>query len=150
MDERARQFLETNHAAAMITLRPDGTPHVARVAIGLVDGKIWSSGTQQRLRTRFLRRDPRSTLFVFDASGPQAAWRWLGLETTVTILEGPDVPEQSLAFFRMLQAGMTPPPAQGKVTWGGQPRTYAEFLQIMKDEKRLLYEFEVRRTYGLY
>ncbi len=38
-------FLEQNHAAAMITLRADGTPGAVRVGVGLVDGKLWSSGT---------------------------------------------------------------------------------------------------------
>ena len=69
----------------MTTLRTDGTPHVARVGVALVDGKVWSSGTQTRLRTKHLRRDPRSTLFVFDAE-----FRWLALESRVTILDGPD------------------------------------------------------------
>jgi len=49
MDERVRAFLERNHAAAMITLRKNGTPHVARVGVGLIDGELWSSGTQGRV-----------------------------------------------------------------------------------------------------
>lgn len=87
LDERARGFLDEHAAAAMVTLRRDGTPHVARVAVGLVDGRLWSSGLPSRLRTGHLRRDPRCTLFVYDPSGPQGAWRWLGLETTATILD---------------------------------------------------------------
>ena len=67
MNERTRSFLEKHHSAAMTTLRADGTPHVARVGVALVAGKVWSSGTQTRVRTKHLRRDPRSTLFVFDA-----------------------------------------------------------------------------------
>ena len=61
-----RAFLEQNHSAAMTSLRRDGTAHVVRIGVALVDGKIWSSSTEGRLRTRNLRRDPRSTLFVFD------------------------------------------------------------------------------------
>lgn len=145
MDERVRAFLEQNHAAAMITLRAGGTPHVARVGIGLIDGKIWSSGTQQRLRTRHLRRDPRSTLFVFDNE-----FRWLSLESTVTIIEGPDVPDLSLRFFRHLQQQQDPPPPPGHLMWFGQQRTEEEFLKIMVEEQRLIYEFAVARTYGMY
>jgi hypothetical protein len=51
--------------------------------VGLVDGSLQSSGTQTRVRTKHLRRDPRATLFVFDTTNP---WRWVGLEATVTIV----------------------------------------------------------------
>ncbi len=60
-------FLEKNHAAAMITIGKEGTPRAVRVGIALVDGKLWSSGTQDRVRTARLRHDPRCTLFVFDS-----------------------------------------------------------------------------------
>ncbi|MBV8995992.1 MAG: hypothetical protein JO287_20335 [Pseudonocardiales bacterium] len=38
LDESRLQFLTDHYHAAMITLRADGTPHVAQVGIGLVDG----------------------------------------------------------------------------------------------------------------
>jgi len=115
----------------MVTLRADGTPHVARVGVGLVDGKLWSSGTRGRIRTAHLRRDPRSTVFVFDTEN---AWQWLALETTVTILDGPDAPEQNLALYRVL---------------AGEPDDVEEYLQAMEKEERLIYEFEISRSYGI-
>jgi PPOX class probable F420-dependent enzyme len=142
MDDKVREFLEQNHTAAMITLRPDGTPHAVRVAVGLMDGKLLSSGTRSRARTKYLRRDPRCTLFVFEGSGPRA----LTLETTVHLIEGPSVPELSLRYFRMLQPAAKP----GTIVWFGQERTEGEFSRLMVDEGRLLYEFEVQRTYGLF
>lgn len=146
MDERVRQFLEVNHSAAMITLRPDGTPHAVRVAIGLVDGVLWSSAGRGRVRTKHLRRDPRCTLFVFETGRPNAA-RALTLETRVTIMEGPEVPELSIRFFRHLQ----PKSAQtGRLMWFGQEKTEAELKQSMIEEQRILYKFEVKRAYGLY
>jgi PPOX class probable F420-dependent enzyme len=126
-----REFVASNRSAVMVTLKADGTPHVARVGVGLVDGKLWSSGTQDRLRTKHLRRDPRSTLFVFD---DKHAYRWLGLETTVTILDGPDAPELNLRLYRTL---------------AGEPDDLDEYLRAMVDERRLIYEFEVGRTYGM-
>ena len=57
MDERVRTFLERNHAAIMVTTKPDGIAHVARVGVGLVDGQLESSGTRGRVRTEHLRRD---------------------------------------------------------------------------------------------
>jgi PPOX class probable F420-dependent enzyme len=143
MDERVRQYLERNHAAAMVTLRPDGRPHVARVGVALVDGKLWSSGLPSRVRTGQLRRDPRSTLFVFDPAQP---YTWVGLETDATILDGPDVPERSLRLFQVMQQGMPKPP--GSMLWNGEEKSEEEFVRIMADERRLIYEFEILRAYG--
>jgi hypothetical protein len=128
----------------MVTLRADGTPHSARVGIAFVDGKIWSSGTQTRLRTRHLRRDPRSSLFVFDTSLDS---KWLGLETEVRILEGPDVPELSFRMMRKMQKDRAP---EGMVGWFSGMLSKEEFLNTMREEQRLIYEFHVKRAYGYY
>ncbi len=135
-------YLENNHSAAMITLRGDGMPHVARVGVVLVDGKLWSSGTQSRVRTRHVRRDPRSTLFVYDQQ-----YGYLAIESTVRLIEGPDVPEQSVRLFRTMQAGM-PNIERGTLMWYGRELTAEQFRQTMIDEQRLIYEFEPIRTYG--
>jgi len=143
MDEAIRAFLEQVHSAAMVTLRRDGSAHAVRVGVALVDGKLWSSGTQTRLRTRHLRRDPRSTLFAFDSE-----WRWLSLECTVTILDGPDAPEINLRLFEIMQQGM--PSEPGKINWFGRMLGREEFLKAMVDEQRLIYEFNIARSYGMY
>ncbi len=131
MDEPVREFLEQNHSAIMTTLKKDGTPHVARIAVGLVDGKVWSSGTQDRLRTKHLRRDPRSTLLVL---GPHA-YSWMALESVVSILDGPEAVDQNLALYRVL---------------AGDPDDLAEYRAAMVSERRLIYEFSVTRVYGQY
>lgn len=130
MEDRVRQFLEQHHSAVIVSLQSDGRPHVARVTLGLVDGKLWSSGTQDRLRTKHLRRDPRATLCVLDDGN---AFHWLGLATTVRILDGPDTPQLNLALYRIL---------------AGEPDDVDEYLQAMVTEKRLIYEFEIEKAYG--
>jgi hypothetical protein len=144
VDERIAAFIDQNPGAAMVTLRADGTPHSARVGVAVVDGKIWSSGTRTRLRTKHLRRDPRSNLFLFDTSPDP---KWLGLETEVTMLEGPDVPELSFRLMRKMQGDRAP---EGKVAWFGGMLTKEEFLDTMREEQRLIYEFHVKRAYGYY
>jgi hypothetical protein len=144
LSEEQQRFLDSNHSAAMIVPRSTGAPHAVRVATAVVGGKIWSSGTQDRLRTRLLRRDPRSTLFIFGSGNG-----YLTLETTVMLLEGADVPELSLRLFQTMQAGMQPPPPSGHLMWFGQPLSFDEFRQRMIDEQRLIYQFEVERAYGL-
>jgi hypothetical protein len=140
LSDRDNDFLAKNHSAAMITVSPDGIAKTARVGVALVDGKLWSSGTRDRVRTRRLRRDPRCTLFVFDNT-----FAWLALETTVTILEGPEAPEFNMRLFRIMQGQ----PA-GPLTWFGAQLDEPAFLQTMVDEGRLIYEFDVQRAYGLH
>jgi uncharacterized pyridoxamine 5'-phosphate oxidase family protein len=133
------QFLESTHSAAMITTGTDGIPRAVRVAVALVDGKLWSSGTADRVRTKRLRQDPRCTLFVFDNT-----WQALTLETTVRLLEGAEVPKQSVQLFRTMQKRPS-----GALNWFGKEMTEEEFLQAMRGESRLIYEFEINRAYGL-
>lgn len=137
--EQQRAFLERNRSAAMIALRRDGTPTAVRVGVALVDGALWSSGTRDRARTRFLRRDPRSTLFVFEGGG----FGYLTIESRASILEGPRAPEQSVRLFRVMQNRPT-----GPLLWQGVERTEEEFLRAMVDEQRLIYAFEPLRVYG--
>lgn len=131
-------FLERNHSAAMITLGGDGMPKAVRVGVALVDGRLWSSGTQDRVRTRRLRRDPRCTLFVYDDR-----FSWLTLETTASILDGPEAAAQNLRLFRIMQRRPS-----GPLSWFGGDVDEPAFLRAMVDERRLIYEFDVRRTYG--
>ena len=143
-DARQAAFLRDNHRGAMVTLRADGAPHVVRVGVALVDGKLWSSGVQSRVRTRHIRRDPRATLFVFDQQ-----YSYLSIESHVRLIEGPDVPELSVRLFQGMQAGM-PHLERGTLMWNGREISLDEFRQTMIDEQRLIYEFEPVRTYGMY
>jgi hypothetical protein len=140
LSDKDKEFLKDHHSAAMITVGADGFAKAARVGVILMDGKLWSSSTQDRIRTARLRRDPRSTLFVFDSG-----FAYLTLETTVTILEGPDVASQNLRLFRDMQQRPT-----GPLSWFGEELSEDLFLQRMIDEQRVIYEFEVHRSYGLY
>ncbi len=137
-DDEVR-YLADHHSAAMITTATDGTAKVARVGVALVDGRVWSSGTTSRVRTRRLRRDPRCTLFVFDAG-----FSWLALETTVTIIDGPGAAAENVRLFREMQGR----PA-GPLQWYGRELDEQQFLRAMADEGRLIYEFDVHRAYGL-
>jgi PPOX class probable F420-dependent enzyme len=133
-----RAFLEANHGAVMVTLRPDGTPHAVRVGVALVEGKLWSSGTADRVRTRHLRRDPRSTLTVFPS-----AYGFLTVEARVRIIDGPSAASSSLQLFRVMQNR-----PEGPVLWSGSPLEPDAFMEQMVKEQRLIYEFEPQRIYG--
>lgn len=139
LSEKEIEFLRTNRTAAMITVDSAGVAKTARVGVALVDGRLWSSGTQDRVRTRRLRRDPRCTLFVFGDS-----FNWLTVESTVSILDGPDAPDLNVRLFRLMQDR----PA-GPLSWFGGELDEDAFRARMAEEGRLIYEFGVERTYGM-
>lgn len=64
-------------------------------------------------------------------------------EATVTILDGPDAPELNLRLFRQMQGKPS-----GPLSWFGGSLDEDQFLQQMSQEQRLIYEFDVRRSYG--
>ena len=123
----------------MITLGADGMPRAVRVGVALVDGELWSSGTRDRVRTQRLRGEPRCTLFVFDEG-----YAWRSFETIVTILDGEEAPDMNLRLFRQMQGRPT-----GPLGWFGRELSEEAFLQRMVDEGRLIYRFDVRRSYGM-
>ncbi len=131
MDKKVRAFLDEHHSAVMSTVDEDGMPHSVRVAVGLVDGKLWSSGTATRKRTKHVRRDPRVGLLVLNEEN---RYNWLGLGCRVHILED-DAPQKNLALYRVL---------------AGEPDDLDEYLEAMVAEQRLIYEFEIVKTYGQY
>jgi len=147
MDPKVADYLAGHRAAAMITIRPDGSPHAVRCGIALVDGKLWSSGTRGRKRTEHLRRDPRCTLFVFGSS-TEDQFSYLSLDTRVTVLDGPDAPELNVQLFTVMQAAMNPP--EGSLLWNGKPLPLDEFRQAMIDEGRLIYQFEITGSHGMF
>ncbi|HEY2549475.1 MAG TPA: pyridoxamine 5'-phosphate oxidase family protein [Streptosporangiaceae bacterium] len=132
-------FLAGQHSAAMITVTAGGVAKVARVGVALVGGQLQSSGTLDRVRTRRLRSDPRCTLFVFDGS-----YRWLALESTVTILDGPDAGHLNVELFRVMQGR-----PEGPLLWYGNELDEQQFLATMADEGRLVYQFGIERCYGM-
>lgn len=135
-----RQWVHDHRTAAMVTVGDDGVAKAVRVGIAFVDGRLWSSGTRDRVRTERLRRDPRCTLFVFDDT-----YAWLSLETTVSILDGPDAPALNLRLFREMQGR-----PHGPLSWFGSEQPEEAFLETMIAEGRLIYDFEVQRSYGLH
>ncbi len=61
--DEARQFLKANHHAVLATFRPDASLHLSLVLAGVDDeGRAIISSTEDRVKVRNLRRDPRASL----------------------------------------------------------------------------------------
>lgn len=134
-----RDFIQANASAAMITVGEDEYAKAVRVGICVVGDRIWSSGTQSRVRTERLREDPRCTLFVF-GPGHEA----LTLETTVGIIEGSDVAGKSVELFRTMQDRPS-----GSLMWFGEELDEESFRRAMVDQRRVIYDFTLVNAYGV-
>jgi len=154
MDDRVRAFLQANHMATLTTHRPDHVPHSAHITVGVVGDRLWSSGTERRMRTVFMRLDPVCTLLVFPVRADGHATYhhgtvgavWLGIEANVEVLDGPEVPQQTIELLRALH----PDTPTGMVHWQGALRAEDEVRAAIEAEGRVIYDFEVVRAYGRY
>jgi PPOX class probable F420-dependent enzyme len=131
VDEHLAKFLASTDTGSLITVRPNGTAHVARVTVGLVDGKVWTTANRRSVRSKHVRADPRATVFVFDSR----SGRWAGLEGRITIYDGPDAPERCLALRRAV---------------GREPEDVDAYLREAAEVGREVYELTIDRAYGAF
>lgn len=140
LTDKERAFLEANKSAAMITIGQDGYAKPVRISYSVVDGKIWSSGNRNRVRTKRLLKDPRCTLYVHEP-----AFSFLAVETTVTILDDEKTLDDSVRYVRQLLEC-----PEGNIPWRGDELTEEQFRDWLVQDERILYEFEPVRFYGTY
>jgi hypothetical protein len=131
--------------AAMISLRADGSPHTARVELGVVGGRIQTSGSAGLVRTRNVRRDPRCTLFVF---GPPPLW--LGVDAVANILDGPGAAERciELNWARHGQQGGSVVLAHDDRLETDRYYELDEYREHVRQQRLFVFDFDVVRTYG--
>ncbi|GAA5113475.1 PPOX class F420-dependent oxidoreductase [Pseudonocardia adelaidensis] len=82
-----RALIDGPNFATVATLDPDGGPQTSIVWVGLDDGTLVFSATEDRRKVRNLRRDPRVSISISDATNP---YRHTQLRGTVTITADPD------------------------------------------------------------
>ncbi len=60
--EQKQEFVRQNHRAVLVTRRADGRLQTSPIVCGLhEDGRVAISVTEDRAKTKNLRRDPRAT-----------------------------------------------------------------------------------------
>jgi PPOX class probable F420-dependent enzyme len=82
-------LLESDALAHLVTLRPDGSPHVTCAWVGLEGGEIVIGTLTDQLKLRNIRRDPRVSLSL--ATGRINEWgltEYLVLDGTARVTEG--------------------------------------------------------------
>jgi PPOX class probable F420-dependent enzyme len=129
LSQRQRAFLEANHSAIMATVDDRGRPHAVPVLCALVDGRLWSSGTDRRVRTRYLAARPLASLTVL---GQGFGGEWLTVSGRVETRRDQRV-EDNLRLYRAVT--------------GRDPDDLDEYRAAMVAERRLVYVLTPERVY---
>ncbi|WP_332845857.1 PPOX class F420-dependent oxidoreductase [Amycolatopsis mongoliensis] len=86
LPDDVRALIDGKNFATVATLDPDGGPQTSDVWVGLDDGDLVFSATEDRRKVRNLRRDPRVSVSIIDAADP---YRHTQLRGRVTIEPDP-------------------------------------------------------------
>lgn len=133
---QALEFARTRHQGVLVTRRPDGRPHLSNLAYSFGDsGVARISVTATRVKTRNLRADPTTSLYVPGDS----FWAYVVLDGTAELSEVAADPhdatvDELVEVYR-------------EVTGGDHP-DWEEFRAAMVADERLVVRFRPERSYG--
>jgi PPOX class probable F420-dependent enzyme len=74
-DEQAALLQKPNYGV-LAAIRPDGTPQLTTVWVDAEDGYALVNTAEGRFKERYIRRDPRASLYVRDEEDP---YKWLSV-----------------------------------------------------------------------
>ncbi len=128
--EQARSFLQENHRAVLASRRPDGNLHLTLVTCGLDgEGRAIISSTEDRVKVKNLRRDPRASLCVmrdrFFGGGVQ-------VHGSASIVSLPEAMEPLIDYYRRVA--------------GTEHPDWDEYRRAMQSERRVLIRIDIERA----
>ena len=85
-DEEIATFLEQSRTGTMVTIGPNGMPHVVAMWYGLIDGKIYFETKGKSQKVQNLRRDPRIVVAV-EAGDTYDQLRGVSVEGEAVLIE---------------------------------------------------------------
>ena len=123
------------HDAVLITIRANGRPQSSDISYAVVDGLIKISVTDDRAKTRNLRRDARAVVHI----SVRDAWSYLSFEGDVELSEVARDPDDStvaelIDLFRAVQ--------------GKEHPDWDEFREAMVSDQRLVIRFKPTKATG--
>ena len=80
-----REFLQSPRIGVLATVNPNGSPQISPIWYRYGDGKITMSTTEETLKCRNVRRDPRASLCVYSAPD---GLEYVTLRGTATVAAG--------------------------------------------------------------
>ena len=128
---KARDFVAANPRSVLTTYRRDGQVQLSPVSAGVdAEGRVIISVTEDRAKTKNVRRDPRVALCVFTEGfyGP-----WVQVEGTAELADGPDRIDALVDYYRRLS---------------GEHPDWDDYRAAMQRDHRVLLRISVVRASG--
>ncbi len=128
-------FAGARNQGVLATIRRDGRPQLSNIIYHLADRVIRISVTDDRAKTRNLRRDPRATLYV----AGDDFWHWVVLDGRVELTPVAGVPEDDTVtelvdLYRAIR---------------GEHPDWDEYRRVMVEERRLVVRLSIDHAYGM-
>ncbi len=137
MDPTLVSLLASHHLGTLATIRRDGRPQLSNISYSYdEDAEVVSvSITDDRAKTRNLRRDPRAAFHVSGSGG----WSYVVADATAelsAVAQAPDDPavDELVELFRAVQ---------------GEHPDWDDYRAAMVRDKRLVLRLHVERVYGM-
>jgi PPOX class probable F420-dependent enzyme len=131
----ALEWAAQHKNGVLITIRADGRPQSSDIVYVVEDGSFLVSITDDRAKTRNLRRDPRAVLHLTDAS----TWSYLAFDGTVdlspvTVEPGDATSDRLVAYYEQATGEAHP--------------DWDEYRRAMVDQRRLVARFAPTSVVG--
>jgi PPOX class probable F420-dependent enzyme len=128
--DEAREFLKANHRAVLATFRSDASLLLSLVLAGVDgEGRVIISSTEDRVKVRNLRRDPRASLCAmpdrFFGGGVQ-------LHGVAAVVSLPEAMEPLVDYFRR--------------SAGREHEDWEEYRRAMERERRVLIRIGIEQA----
>jgi PPOX class probable F420-dependent enzyme len=133
-DPRMLDVVAAHRWGVLATITRDGRPQLSNVGYAWDDGLIRVSVTDDRAKTRNLRRDPRVTLHV----ASRDFWTWVAVEGTAELTPVAADPhdatvEELIAYYRGVS---------------GEHPDWDDYRAAMVADRRLVVRFRPEHAYG--
>lgn len=133
---KAVEWAAGRHYGALVTIRRDGRPQSSDIVYSAIDGMFRVSVTDDRAKTRNLRRDPRAVLHVSDPD----KWSYVSLDGTVELSAVASEPGDAICR----ELGEMVVDVQGR-----EHPDWDEFNKAMVDDRRLVLRFRPTSATGV-
>ena len=132
----ALDFARSSGQSVVVTLKADGRPQLSNVLHHVDDdGLIRISITDDRAKTKNLRRDPRVSLYLTSDD----FWKYVVIEGTAELSAVAQAPDDAVAdalvdYYRAIR---------------GEHPDWDEYRQAQVDQQRVMLRIHPERAYGM-
>ena len=135
MSDALLTLVEAKNAGVLVTIKRDGRPQLSNVSYALIDGVVKISVTDDRAKTKNLRRDPRASFYVVRDD----FWSYAVVEgdaelSAVAADPNDAAVDELVELFRAVQ---------------GEHLDWDDYRRAMVNDRRLVVRLPIGRIYGM-